>query len=82
MQTLDSQGIPPVQPGIPLSRSIRTRLYSIDIAAEEIRPRHMRGYGRVSPAAATGLSSFADEMQTLVRDLHDCLTEEEQPQVM
>lgn len=70
-QTLDNQGISPGPPGIPLFRSIRTRLYSIDIAAEEIRPRHMRGYGKVSAAAATELSRFAEELQTRANDLHD-----------
>jgi len=76
MKTLDAQGISPNPPFIPLSRAIRSRLYSIDISAEEIRPRHMRGYGKVSAEAATELSSFAGEMQARATDLHDCLTEE------
>ena len=75
-QTLENQGIIPNPPGIPLSRAIRSRLYSIDISAEEIRPRHMRGYGKVSVAAATELSSFAGEMQARANDLHGYLTEE------
>ena len=75
-QTLDNQGISPGPPGIPVSRSIRTRLCSIDIAVEEIRPRHMRGFGKVSTAAATELNSFAEEMQTRANNLHDYLAEE------
>jgi hypothetical protein len=76
IQTLDNLGVSPNPPGIPLSRAIRSRLYSIDISAEEIRPRHMRGYGKVSSSAATELSSFAGEMQTRANDLHDYLAKE------
>jgi len=70
MQALDAQGIFPGTPSIPLSRAVRSRLFSIDISAEEIRPRHMRGYGAISADAATGLSVFADAMQTRANELH------------
>lgn len=75
-QTLETQGIFSNPPGIPVSRAIRSRLYSIDIAAEEIRPRHMRGYGKVSAAAATELTRFAGELQTRAIRLHDYLASE------
>lgn len=75
-QTLEKQGISSNSPGIPVSRAIRSRLYSIDIAAEEIRPRHMRGYGKVSAATATELNRFAGELQTRAIRLHDFLGSE------
>ncbi len=76
IRVLEGQSIAIPSPDVPVTRAVRGRLYSIDIAAEEIRPRHMRGYGKVSAEAATELSSFAGEMQARATDLHDCLTEE------
>jgi hypothetical protein len=73
-QSLENQGISRNPPSIPVSRAIRSRLYSIDIAAEEIRPRHMRGYGKVSAPAATELTRFAEELQTRADELHHDLT--------
>jgi hypothetical protein len=63
-RALEKQGISSTPPGVPVSRAIRSRLYSIDISAEEIKSRHMRGYGKISPAATTELNSFAGELQS------------------
>lgn len=76
-RTLDRQGIPSNPPAIPISRAIRSRLYSIDIAAEEIKPRHMRGFGKVSATAATELNIFVGELQEKAIELHEYLEVEE-----
>lgn len=70
-RTLDRQKILKNPPAIPVSRAIRSRLYSIDIAAEEIKPRHMRGFGKVSKTAATELNNFAGELQEKAIELHE-----------
>jgi hypothetical protein len=75
-RTLDRQGISKNPPAIPISRAIRSRLYSIDIAAEEIKPRHMRGFGKVSATAATELNIFAGELQEKAIELHEYLAGE------
>lgn len=73
IQVLDGQGIVVGPPGIPVSRAVRGRLYSIDIAAEELKPKYMRGYGAVSDATATELNGIAGELQGLVARLDQYL---------
>jgi hypothetical protein len=46
----------------------------VDIAVEELKPEHMRGYGEVPPAAAVALNGIAGELHGLVRQLDDYLT--------
>lgn len=70
---LDGQGIDAGKPHIPLSRAVRARLYSIDIAAEELRPGYMRGFGELSDSAATDLDGIAGELQALVVSLERVL---------
>ena len=73
IRVLEGQGIVVKEPDIPVSRAVRGRLYSIDIAAEELKPKYMRGYGGVSAATATELNGIAGELQGLVARLDQYL---------
>ena len=73
VRVLEGQGIASNPPSIPVSRAVRGRLYSIDIAAEELKPKYMRGYGEVSATVATELDGIAGELQSLVVHLDQYL---------
>jgi GTP-binding protein EngB required for normal cell division len=66
---LDGQGIERPEPSIPVSRSLHTALTFIAIAAEELQPNYLRGYGEVFPAAAVELNGIAGELLSLVSQL-------------
>ena len=57
------------RPGIPVSRAVHSRLYTIDIAAEELKPQYMMGFGNIPGTAATELNGIAGELQALVSRL-------------
>jgi hypothetical protein len=59
---LEDQGIMRPGPSIPVSRCLRTALTFITIAAEELQPRYMRGYGEISSAASADLNRIAAEV--------------------
>ena len=73
---LDAQGIRHPEPFIPVSRSLHIGLTFIKIAAEELRPRYMSGYGQISPAAATDLNRMASELAGLTAELDHYVTSE------
>jgi hypothetical protein len=75
VETLERQSVDPGKPGVPVSRAVRGRMYIIDIAAEEIRSRRMKGYGNVSPDVMDELECFADEMQGLADQVTRALQE-------
>ena len=75
IQVLEGQGINYKQTGIPASKAIRSRLYSIETAAEELKPKYMRGYGEISSSAATELNGIAGELQGLVTRLDGYISE-------
>jgi GTP-binding protein EngB required for normal cell division len=66
---LDGQGIERPAPQIPASRSLHTILAFIGIAAEELQPKYMRGYGEIPPAAAVELNGIAAELLSLTDQL-------------
>jgi GTP-binding protein EngB required for normal cell division len=68
-RVLDGQGIQRPEPSIPVSRSLHTALTFIAIAAEELQPKYMRGYGEVPPSAAVELNGIAGELLGLVSQL-------------
>lgn len=68
-RVLDGQGIERPEPSIPVSRSVHTSLTFIAIAAEELQPKYMRGYGELPPAAAVELNGIAGELLGLVGQL-------------
>jgi hypothetical protein len=53
----------------------------MDIAAEELKPQYMRGYGAVPAEAALELNRISSELQQLVRQFHhdvnECTMEKE-----
>jgi hypothetical protein len=73
---LDVQGIERPEPFIPVSRCLHTALAFIKIAAEELQPRYMRGYGQMSPAAATDLNRIALELVSLTTEFDQYVTSE------
>lgn len=73
IQVLDGQGIPRKPPWVSASRAINGRLCSIDIAAEELKPKYMQGFGEVSDTTATELNGIAGELQALVARLEQYL---------
>jgi hypothetical protein len=69
LSTLDWQHMKPEPPEIPVSRSVMTDLGFVEIAIEELRPRHMRGCGAVPEDAISGLNEAVDELRTLVNGI-------------
>lgn len=65
-RVLEGQGIAIPPPNVPVTRAVRGRLYSIDIAAEELKPKYMSGFGEVSAPLAADLNGIAAELQALV----------------
>lgn len=74
IRVLDGQGMERPPADIPVSRSLHANLTFVDIAAEELKPEYMSGYGQVPPAAAVELNGIAGELQGLVRQLDQYLT--------
>lgn len=72
-RVLDGQGIPRPDALCPTSRAVSTSLTVIDIAAEELRPRYMRGYGEVPPELATELEGISGELRGLVARVNQYL---------
>ena len=65
--------IPGVQPAVPASRTIRFTLTAMDIAVEELKPRHMKRYGEVAEAAAAELNGIARDLHGLIVKLDEYL---------
>jgi len=74
VRVLDGQGIERPASDIPVSRALHVNLTFVDIAAEELNPEYMRGYGEVPPAAAVELNGIAAELKSLARQLDHYLT--------
>ena len=65
VRVLEGQNIEPESPSIPATRAIHSALTFIDIAVEELKPRYMRGYGEVPPAAAPQRSETTNQSVSL-----------------
>ncbi|MFZ3341329.1 MAG: dynamin family protein [Terriglobales bacterium] len=74
MRVLDGQGMERPQADIPVSRALHVNLTFVDIAAEELKPEYMSGYGQVPQAAAVELNGIAGELHGLVKQLDQYLT--------
>jgi|SRR5208283_3173384 hypothetical protein len=72
---LKKQGILPSKPDRSVLNSIRTTLIFVDIALEELRPKYMKGYGKLSNEAGNELDALATELQTLVRKIKSSIPE-------
>jgi hypothetical protein len=66
-------GIAPEEACIPTLRAVRSTLEFVEIGAEEVRPRHMWGYGAVSEEAAAALEAFALEIRLIIAELKHVL---------
>lgn len=75
-RVLDGHGIERPEPFIPVSRCLHTALTFIRIAADELQPKYMRGYGEISTAAATELNRIALELMGLTTQFDDYVTNE------
>jgi len=75
VRILDDQGIARDRPAVPVSRAIRGSLIAIDIAAEELRPKHVRAYGEVSRGMTAELEDIAGELHDLLGRLDRDLDE-------
>jgi len=68
IRVLDGQGIERPGASIPVSRSLHTVLTFVAIAAEELQPKYMRGYGDISSTAANDLNRIAVELLDLTTE--------------
>ncbi|MGB6877333.1 MAG: dynamin family protein [Candidatus Acidiferrales bacterium] len=75
IRVLDGQGIVREKPSIPASRAIHVTLGAIDIAAEELKPGYMRGYGDLPESVATELNGIAGELMSLINRFDVYLSE-------
>ena len=75
VRVLDGQDIERPPSDIPVSRALHVNLTFVDIAAEELKPEYMRGYGEIPPTAAIELNGIAGELQSLVKQLDRYLTQ-------
>ncbi len=69
LQALASQNITPALPQLDTGHSIRVTLEFTDIAFDECRADHMRGYGEIPPSLVSELNGMADELRGMVRKL-------------
>ncbi len=70
LQVLAGQSLAPLPPRISAAHSIDVSLTFAEIAIAELAPNYMRGYGPVSPEAATDLGGIAETLQSAVKQLH------------
>jgi GTP-binding protein EngB required for normal cell division len=75
VRVLEGQGIVPEKPSIPASRAVHVMLGAIDIAAEELKPKYMRGYGAVPESVATELNGIVGELSGLMNRFDRYLSE-------
>jgi len=66
---LSEKGIRIDTPSVEVSRSIHALVTFLDIAAEELRPKHMRRYGSLTEEAAAELDAVATEIQQLLKQM-------------
>jgi len=62
------------QPGIPATRAIHSLLSVVQGSAEELNPKHLRGYGKVPESAAAVLKPLVGELQELIAALDRFVT--------
>jgi small GTP-binding protein len=69
LRILEGMDIPKKEPSIPARHSIHVALTFIEIAAEELYPKYMQGYGTVPESAAAELNGIAGELLGLATKL-------------
>jgi hypothetical protein len=76
VHTLEWQRLKPKPPEILATRSLATDLAFIDIAVEELKPRHMRGCGPVPEDAVDKLNEVIRDLGTVVKSMDDYVRQE------
>jgi len=72
---LEENGILIGKPDRSVLNNINTSVIFADMAIEELRPKYMRGYGKLSNTAEDELNSIATELQGLLKQIKDNLPE-------
>jgi len=70
VRVLDGQDIVHPAPSVGSLHGIRVILNFVEIAAEELKPKYMRGYGEVADSMMPELNGIANEIQQIARKLH------------
>jgi PII-like signaling protein len=76
LRSLAWQQLEPDAPTISATHAILTHLSFIDIAVEELRPRHMRGSGVVNDKVADELNGVVHELRSLLEGMNRYLRQE------
>jgi hypothetical protein len=76
LRTLDWQHLKPELPEIPVTRSITTDLAFVEIAIEELKPRHLRGCGAVPEDAVDELNKVIHDLLSQVKGMESYLRRE------
>lgn len=69
LRTLDWQQMKPEPPEVEVTRLIATDLAFIDIAIEELKPKHLRGCGAVPADAIDELNTTIHDLSSIVKDM-------------
>jgi len=76
LRALSREKITREPPANSATHAILTRLEFIDNAIEELKPRHMRGYGSLSEVAAEKLNGTVNEFRSAVQSMGRYLRQE------
>jgi hypothetical protein len=76
LRTLDWQRMKPEPPEIEVTRLITTDLAFVDIAIEELKPRHLRGCGTVPEDAVDQLNQVIRELGSMVKSMESYIRQE------
>jgi hypothetical protein len=72
---LGEKGIPVGKPDRSVLNQINVTVMFADMAIEELRPQYMKGYGKLSDAAAVELNTIATELKGLLKQIKATLPE-------
>jgi GTP-binding protein EngB required for normal cell division len=76
VRVLEGQDIVHPSPTISSIHATRVILNFVDIAAEELKPKYMRGYGELSESTMPELNGIANEIQSMVKKLNIYLAQD------
>jgi len=75
-RVLESMGIPLEAPRIGAVRAVLSLLVFVDMALEELKAKHMRGYGELTEETSNELDRLVSEMQALIKRTNSLLSAE------
>jgi len=70
---LEACAIPAPPPTVSAIWSLRAHVMAVEIALEELGPRHLRGYGALDDATAAGVAALLAQIRTTLAELDDTL---------